>query len=75
MNTLHGLISLLQIQTLLNAEKYKFIVRCIQHLRIKYFDLNAISMNAEIHRHRHRIVLYKNVVHPDASISTWTTLD
>lgn len=52
MNTLHELFAFLQIQTLLDAEKDDLIVRHIQHLCVKYSDLNATAMTAEIHRIR-----------------------
>lgn len=74
MNTLHELFAFLQIQTLLDAEKDDLIVRHIQHLCVKYSDLNATAMTAEVHRIRRHIALFKEV-HPEESISTWTALD
>lgn len=74
MNTLHELFAFLQIQILLDAEKDDLIVRHIQHLCVKYSDLNATAMTAEVHRIRRHIALFKEV-HPEESISTWTALD
>lgn len=47
-NTIHELFAFLKVQKLLDAEKHDIIVQHIQHLSVKYFELNATFSNKSL---------------------------